>query len=145
MLVKRAKGSKYWQVLFLIGIITVIFGIVFYNAVTIEGRNISMLKGMIIGLGSAFTAIAAVKLIQNKMTPADKLKAQEIELKDERNIGVLRIAYSVASVSATILFALLGFIFVAMDFIVPALMSIAAMYLQLLTFFIAYKYYNSKM
>ncbi len=145
MLCKSMKSNKYWKILLLVGIITLIFGVVIYNVISIDGRNISMLKGMIIGVGTAFTAIGGIKLIQNKMSPSEKLKAKEIELKDERNIEILRIALSISSTAATILFVLLAFIFVAMDYILPAFMSIGAMYIHLLAFLIGHKYFNSKM
>lgn len=145
MLMKSVKSNLYWKILLLTGIVTLVFGVIIYNVVSVEGRNISMLKGMIVGAGSAFTAIGGIKLYQSKRISPEKLKAKEIELKDERNIEIYRVALSVSSTAGILLFALLAFIFVAMDFIVPALMCIVAMYIQLLTLFIAYKYFNKKM
>lgn len=145
MLGKSIQTNKYWNILLLVGVITIIFGVVTYKVISIEGRNVSMLKGMIIGVGITFTAIGGIKLFQNKMSSAEKLKAKEIELKDERNIEILSIAHSISSIAATFLFALLAFIFVAMDYIVPAFISLAAIYIQLLAFIIGYKYFNNKM
>lgn len=145
MLCKSIKSNKYWGCMVVVGIITLIFGVITYTSMSNDLHNIAMLKGMFTGIGSAFTAIGLVKLFQNKMTPEAKLKAKEIELKDERNIQILRISYSIANVAAIILFAVMAFVFVAFNYIIPAFISIGAMYIQVLTFFIAYKYYNSKM
>lgn len=145
MLFNSVKSNKYYKILVLVGITTLVLGAIIFKRISAEGHNVSMLKGMFTGAGVSITAIGIVKLIQNRMSPEEKLKAKEIELKDERNIELLRISYSVASTVATILFAILGFIFVAMDYIVPGLISIGAMYIQLFAFFIAYKYYNNRM
>lgn len=145
MFCKSVKSSKYWGALVLAGVLTLIFSIIAYQGIANDAPNVSMLKGMFFGLGTAFTVIGSVKLIQNRKTPAEKLKAQEIALKDERNIQILRIAYSIASTVATILFGIMAFIFVGLNFIIPAFISLGAMYIQLLVFFIAYKYYNRKM
>lgn len=145
MLCKSIKSNKYWGSMVVVGVITVIFGIITYKYMSNDMHNIAMLKGMFTGLGAAFTAIGLVKLFQNKMTPAAKLKEKEIELKDERNIQILRISYSIANIAAIILFIVMAFVFVALNYIIPAFVSIGAMYIQLLTFFIAYRYYNSRM
>ncbi len=128
-----------------VGIITLVFGTIAYGSISDDTHNIAMLKGMFFGLGAAFTVIGLFKLIQNKVTPAEKLKVKAIELQDERNVQVLRNSYSIANVVATILFAIMAFLFVALNYIVPAFISLGAMYIQLLIFFIAHKYYNSKM
>ena len=145
MLCRSVKSNKYWSAMVVVGVITLIFGIITYNSISSDMHNVAMLKGMFTGLGAAFTAIGLVKIFQNKMTPEAKLKAKEIELKDERNIQILRISYSIANVVAIILFVVMAFVFVALNYIIPAFISIGAMYIQVLTFFIAYKYYSSKM
>lgn len=101
--------------------------------------------GMFSGLGGAFTAIGIVKLIHYKRTPPTKLKEEEIELNDERNIQILRISYSVANVTATVLFVVMAFVFVWLDYRIPAFISIGAIYIQMLAFFIANKYFKGKM
>ena len=137
--------KKYWQVLLVVGIITSIFGILNHKNMTGISPNSSMFSGMIQGAGFAFMAIGALKLIQLKRTSAEKLKEKEIKLKDERNIELTRISLSVSSTVATLIFALLSFIFMGMGYIVPALMSIAAMYIQLISLLVAYKYFENKM
>lgn len=145
MLCKSVKSNKYWRVVFLVGIITLTFGVTSHKSMTGISPNMSMLNGMVTGVGFAFTVVGGIKLIQNKMTPAEKLKSKQIELNDERNIQILRISYSISSTVATILFATLAFLFVGFNYIVPAFISIGAMYIQILAFFIANMYYNKKM
>lgn len=145
MLCKSINSKKHWYMLIVIGIVTLIFGVVCFKNLPHDAQNINMLMGMFSGLGGAFTAIGVIKLIHYKRTPAEKLKKEEIELKDERNIQILRIACSVANTVATVLFALMAFIFVWLDYRIPAFISIGAMYVQVLAFYIAYKYFNAKM
>lgn len=145
MYCKSIKSNRFWTTLVAIGFITLIFGVVVYKDLPDSEHNMSMLMGMFSGLGSAFMAIGIVKLIHYRRTPAEKLKQEEIELKDERNIQILRIAYTIANTTATILFGLMAFIFVWLDYRIPAFISIGALYIQIITFFISYKYYNKKM
>jgi hypothetical protein len=145
MLYKTIRSNRFWKTLVAIGFITMIFGVVMYKGNPESEHNISMLMGMFSGIGGAFMAIGIVKLIHNKRTPAEKLKQEEIEIRDERNLQILRIANSIANTTATILFGLMAFIFVWLDYRTPAFISIGAMYIQMLAFFIAYKYFNKKM
>lgn len=144
MLCKLVKSNKYWKILLLVGILPLFFGVISYKTISSDAHNIAMLKGMTAGLGGAFTAIAGIKLLQNKMSPAEKLKAKEIEAKDERNIQILRISYSISNTVAVILFAVMAFLFIGLNYIIPAFISIGAMYIQVIAFFIANKYYNKK-
>ncbi|MBU5674866.1 hypothetical protein KQI88_00360 [Alkaliphilus sp. MSJ-5] len=145
MLCKSVKNNRFWQVLIVVGIVTLVFGIVYYSNLPKDAHNMSMLMGMFSGTGGAFVAIGVIKLIQHKRTAPEKLRQKEIELKDERNIQILRIAYTIANLTATILFIIMAFVFVWLDYKTPAFISLGAMYIQLLAFFIAYKYFNSKM
>lgn len=137
--------KRYWQTLLVVGILTLIFGVTSHKNMTGISPNISMLNGMIQGAGFAFAAIGGFKLVQNKTITPEKRKAKEIESNDERNIAVTRISLAVSSTVATVLLGVLSFIFVALDYIVPALILVATIYIQLLSLFIAYKYYNKKM
>lgn len=145
MLDKTIKNNKSWGIIVAVGIITVVFGAISYKSIPNNIRHIAMLKGMFFGLGISFTAVGSFKLIQGKITPKSKLKAKEIEAKDERNIQIMRISYSAANFVAIVLFALMAFLFVGFNYIIPAIISLGAMYIQILTIFIAYKYYNKKM
>lgn len=137
--------KRYWQVLLVVGIVTSIFGLMNHRNMTGISPNMSMLSGMIQGAGFALMAIGAFKLLQGKRISSEKLKAKEIELKDERNIELTRISLSISSTVATLIFAIMSFLFMAMDYIVPALISLVAIYIQLLSLFMAHKYYSKKM
>ena len=145
MLCNLVKNNKYWKLVFGVGVITLVFGLIASKGVYNDTRNIAMIKGMFTGLGAAFTAIGGIKLILNKLSPAEKLKSKEINLKDERNIQITRISFSVSSTVATILFAILAFLLVGLDYIVPAFITIGAMYIQIFSFFIARRYHDKKM
>ena len=144
MLFNSAKSNKYYKILVIVGLATMVFGAIVFKRISVEGLNISMLKGMFQGAGGMVTAIGLVKLIQNKISPEEKLKMKEIELKDERNIELLKIALSFSSTVATILFGILAFLFIAMDYIIPGFIAIGAMYIQMLVFYLAHKYYDKK-
>lgn len=145
MFCKSIKSSKFWRFFIAIGIISIVFGTVSTLRLPDDVHDLSMLMGMFTGMGTAFIAIGIIRLIHLKVAPPEKLKQEEIELNDERNIQILRIAYTVANVTSTILFAVMAFVFVFLGYRTPALISIGAIYVQLLAFFIAYKYYGKKM
>ncbi len=141
---KMKYMKRYWQVLVVVGIVSFVFGLVNHKNMTGISPNMSMLNGMIQGAGLAIAIVGGIKLLQNKRTPSEKLKAKEIELKDERNIELMRISLSISSTTASLLFVILAFVFIAMDYIIPGLICIAALYIQLASLFIAHKYYNNK-
>ncbi len=145
MLCKSVRNNAFWVMMVIVGIVTLIFSVTIYKNILDAPHNVHMLMGMFTGLGGAFTVVGFVKLIRHKRTSAEKLKEEEIELNDERNIQILRIAYSVSSKVATILFILMAFTFVWLNYIIPALISIGAMYIQLLTFLISHRYFNGNM
>lgn len=143
MTMKNIK--RYWQILLVVGIVTFIFGALMHKNMTGISNNMSMLNGMMQGAGFALFAIGGFKLFQTKRISSEKRKEKEIELKDERNIELMRISLSISSSVATFLFAAMAFLFVGLDYIIPGLISIAAIYIQLISLFIAYKYYDKKM
>lgn len=145
MLCKFIKGEKYWKILIVIGFISVLFGIISKGMIPDNIHNLSMFSGMITGLGGAFLGIGIYRLIGLRTKSQQKLKQEEIELNDERNIQILRISHTAANVTATILLGVMSFIFVFLDYIIPAFILIAAIYIQLMAFSLAYKHYSKKM
>ena len=144
MFCKSIRSNRIWATLVVVGVISFIFGIIGNIGVPDDADNISMLMGMFTGLGTAFIVIGVFKLIHYKRTSDAKLKQEEIEFKDERNIQILSNASSVANTTASGLFAIMAFVFVFLDYKTPAFICIGALYVQLLVFFISYKYYKSK-
>ena len=145
MLCKFIKGEKYWRILIVIGFISILFGIISKGMIPKNIHNLSMFSGMITGLGGAFLGIGAYKLIGLRTKSQKRLKEEEIELNDERNIQILRISYTVANVTATVILVIMSFVFVFIDYIIPAFISIAGIYIQLMAFLLAYKHYSKKM
>lgn len=145
MFCKSMKDNRIWATLVVVGIISFVFGIIGNIGVPDEADNISTLMGMFTGVGCAFIAIGIFKLIHYKKTSAEKLKQEEIELKDERNIQLLRIACSVSNAAGYVLFAIMAFVFIALDYRIPAFICIGALYVQLLAFLISYRFYSSRM
>jgi hypothetical protein len=145
MFCKSVKSNRYWFTWSIVGIISLLFGIVGYKSGWSSTGNGEMLLGMFTGLGAAFAATSIFRLLHRKFTPAAKLKQEEIDLKDERNVQILRAAYTIANTAASLLFAVLTFIFVWLDYRVPAFITIGALWIQVIVFFLSYTYFSKKM
>ncbi len=145
MFCKSVKSNRYWITLLIVGIVSLVFGAVGYKSGLSTSGNEDMLLGMFTGLGSAFAAIAIYRLLHKKFASKEKLKQEEIDLKDERNIQILKAAYTIANTAASFLFAVLAFIFVWLDYRVPAFITIGALWLQEIVFFLSYSYFSKKM
>ena len=145
MLCKVGKNYKYWGTMIAIGIVILVFGIVLDKNFPEDAHNMQMLMGMLSGLGGTFIVVGIVKLIRYRKISAEKLKEEEIELKDERNIQVLMAAYSIASKVASLLFTMMAFLLVLLDYKKLVFIPVGALSIQVLAFFIAHRYFNQKM
>ena len=144
MLSKSNQNKKTYIGLIVIGILTIIFGMIFEQYVD-STPNLKMTAGMLSGIGGAIAAIGVIHLIKIKKSTPETLKAEEIELKDERNIQVLRATYSVVAAASILIFAIFAFIFLLLDYMVAAWITISGIYIEVVIFFIAYKILSSKM
>ena len=144
MLSKSNQNKKIYIGLIVLGILSIIFGTVFQQYVE-STPNLKMTAGMIAGVGGAFVAIGVIRLIKFKKSTPEKLKAEEIELKDERNIQILRATYSVVAAASILIFAIMAFVFLLLDYMVPAWIAISGIYVEVIIFSIAYKIISSKM
>lgn len=145
MLCRIIDKSRYWIFLIGVGLVSFLFGILSRRNLTEEMHDLNMLMGMFTGLGAAFVVVGTFRLLHRKLTPPEKLKREHNERYDERSIQILRIAYTFASVASSVLFAGMAFLFVYLGYRVPAMVCLAALYLQVFVFFLAYSYYNRKM
>jgi len=145
MFCKLTKHKWVWHVFLVIGIIALALGILGPKIIQNEQQNLDMLMGMFFGLGIVFTTMGGIKVIKYRRISSEKLKREEIELSDERNIQILRAANSVANASATIIFVIMAFIFVTLNYIVPAFIAIGAMLIQSLILLIAKRQMNKRM
>ena len=74
-----------------------------------------------------------------------KLKEEEINRRDERNIQVTRASYAVSNSAAALLFGFMAFILVLLNYITPALIAVGALCIQALVSVIAYRVFNKRM
>jgi len=145
MLCKSYQNKNFYIGLIVIGFLSIIFGVVFEQYIPENAHNLSMTAGMLSGIGAAFTAVGVIRLIKFRKSSPEKLKAEEIELRDERNIQILRATYSVVAGASILIFAILAFVFLLLDYMVPAWITISGIYVEVIIFFIAYKIISSKM
>lgn len=145
MLCKMIKSNKHWLVIIGIGLITLIFGATSHIYLSDISNNIDMLLGMFSGFGFSFLLVGLINIIRIKRSPETKLKEKEIEMKDERNIQITRIANSVSYFVAMMILTILSFLFVGLNYPVPAFITVGALLILGMTNIIAYRYYNKKM
>jgi len=129
----------------IVGIVLAAFGLLKQFTLPETAHVTSRLMGMFLGFGCAMAGVSAVHLIQLRISSPEKLKWKQIEEKDERNIQITRIAYTIANFSATIMFAGLVFLFTAMGSIKESYICLAALLIQSSVFLISYVYYKKKM
>lgn len=145
MLCKIERSAKSSVIMLIIGIVLAAFGVLKSITLPETAHIASRSMGMLTGFGSAFAGVNAIRLIRFKISSPEKLKLKQIEVKDERNIQITRIAYTIASLSAAIMFAGLVFLFTFMGSIKESYICLAALLIQSSIFLISYVYYNKKM
>lgn len=145
MFCKSIKNTKFWVIMVTAGVVSFLFGIVGYQSNMSSSGDGDMLLGMFTGMGAVFTILGIIRLLYIRFAPAEKLKAEQIKLNDERNIQVLRAAYSVAYAVSVALFAVLAFVFVGLGYRVPAFITIGALWIEVIVFLISHTYFNNKM
>lgn len=145
MLCKLTQNKKVFIGLILVGAISCIFGWFTHTTLPEDAHSLNMLMGMFTGAGAAFVVIGVVMLIRLAIISPAKLKLRQIEQSDERNVLLAKSAYAVAGMAATILFAVMAFVFVGLGYPVPAYIAMGAMYAQLAVFALARRYYSKKM
>lgn len=137
MLCKVFNNTKYWVTLLVLGTISFSFGVIGYSAGMQLTGNSDMLLGMFTGLGSCFVVVSVIMLLVNRFKSEAKRKQEQIQLKDERNIQITRNALSISSIVALLLFAVMAFVFVALDYEIPSIIAIGAMWIQAIAFLAA--------
>ena len=145
MLCKVINNKRGWVLVMLAGAVSAAFGITGISMEPDATGNIAMLLGMFTGLGTVLFLFSLIRVLYLHLAPASKLKAEEINRKDERNIQVSRAAAMAAFVAATLLCAVMAFVFVWLGYRVPAYIAVGAIWVQVIVFLIAQKTYESKM
>ena len=135
---------KVMVILMVIGIITALAGIIgeFYLKTPVSDKVL----GVYNGLGSGLFAASLVLWIKNKtlLKNEEKLKESRLNNTDERNLEISRKALNIAAyvmLASVYIIGLIGGIFYPILFKVLSLIVC----IFLLTYVIAYKYYNKKM
>lgn len=146
MLCKLGKeNKKLLNGVVVLGIVSLIFGIVFARSLPEEEHTLTMLAGMFTGFGAGITAVALFYRIRSKVLSPEKLKEKEIEKNDERNIQIVRASFTVVAATAFLTFAVMAFVFMGMGYRVPSLIMVGCIYLQIIVFLIANKVISKKM
>jgi hypothetical protein len=135
-----------WFVLLLVGAVSLAFGIIGVLS-NDEGQTgaIAMLMGMFTGIGGVLAIVSMIRLIYMAVVSPKKLKQQEIDLKDERNVQITKASLAASSVAATLLFAVMSFVFVWLGYVTPALFMVGAMWVQAIVTMIAHAVNSRKM
>lgn len=141
----KLKSKKHFIFMVIIGVIFFVFGVFYYRILPEEAHNLSMLSGMFSGFGGAFIAMGVINLIRLRLISPEKLKIEENERNDERNIQLLRISYTMAEVSSIFLFAIMAFIFIWLDYKIPAFISMGALFINAAVMLISYHVYSKRM
>ena len=138
------KKSTLWTIFFL-GLVSCAFGLLTFWTAPEDMQQYATALGVLTGAGVAMMAIGSIRLLRAKRTSAEKLEQERIEKSDERHVAVLRAAQSVSNAVSAILFALLSVAFLLMKYRTPAFICICALYLQQISFQIAFRVLNKKM
>jgi len=143
---KKMGWNQWIGWLFLaVGVVSFLYGLLSFLIVHPEGKSANTLLGMFTGFGFGIILVGIRNMIHEKRTPKEKLEQEEIDRNDERNIAISRAAHSVGMFTAIILFAILGFVFMAMGQITPSYMCIGSMYVMIVVTKIAQKILEKKM
>lgn len=145
MICKFIKKRKFHGTFIIVGIISIVLSFVMELELPEDAHNFSMFAGMLAGLGTAFIAVNIFYIIREKISSPEKLKQEEIEKNDERNIQVLRALYTIVAVTSYILFVVLAFTFVLLGYYASSWICVGAIYIEAGVFVISRKILDKKM
>lgn len=140
----KASNKKFAVGMTLLGVIGIVFGVVMVSGLPEGAHSLNMLAGLITGMGAAFAVMGALALFQMKFRK-EKVRQQEIEANDERNIQILRASYTIAAIVSLLLFIIMGITFLILDMIVAALIAICGVYIEAFVIVISYDILKKKM
>lgn len=132
-------------VLLPIGICSLCFGVLCFPLVPQDNHGLSMLTGMLTGFGSVLVLFGIWILIRNRRLSPEKRRQEAIEQDDERNQALLRTASVTGMLTAFALFVIFAFVFVGLGWISAGMCCIGALYVILLAYFLAHRYYDRRM
>ena len=130
----KKKVNIFW---ILVGMATIGIGAAMSFVLPEEERNLMRFAGMMTGFGAGVLGVGVVRTLRDKFSSAEKLKERTIEENDERNILILRSAYTVSACAAYILFAAMSFLFTFMGDFTATWIAMGAMYIDIIVLIIA--------
>lgn len=146
MLMQRVKIRKMRDTWLIIAacLILIVLGMVLGEMLPEEEHALQTFAGMLTGFGTGIAAVAIISAIRVKRKTPEQLKQMEIEEKDERNIRIAQMTYSVMAVASYIILAILSFVFTLMGEFLVTCIVIAAMYAQIVVGVIARRIISKK-
>lgn len=145
MMCKKQWTRAMEIAVFVLGLVSFLFGLLSFLIVKPDGHSTNTLLGMFTGFGFGIMAVAAYKTIRQKVVSKEKLEQEKIEEEDERNIAIIRAACTVAYAAAILLFAVLIFVFMGLGYTVPSYVCLGAMYVLVAVFAVSKKVLEKKM
>ena len=146
MVCKNTKVNKWVGTgIFVLGIISFLYGLITFIVVQPEGKAANTLLGMFTGFGSGILLVGIRTLIHNKRATKEQLEQEEIDRNDERNIMILRTACTCGMVAAMIVLIVLAFVFMGMGLLTSSYLCIGGMYVAILTTVVARKILEKKL
>ncbi|MDD3219997.1 MAG: hypothetical protein PHC41_15190 [Lachnospiraceae bacterium] len=138
------KNNKLLGIIFGLGIFSLVIGIVMCFTLPEDAGNYNHFAGMLSGFGTGILAVAIIKTLKDKFTSKEKLEQKEIEQNDERNIEISRMSYTIVATASYIIFAILSMVFSFLGYGIATWLCIAAIYIEVIIFFISYKIFEKK-
>ena len=146
MICKNTKVNNWVGTgIFVLGIISFLYGLITFIVVQPEGKAANTLLGMFTGFGFGILMVGIRTLIHNKRATKEQLEQEEIDRNDERNVMILRTACTCGMAAALFVLMVLAFVFMGMGLITPSYLCIGGMYVAILTTVIARKILEKKM
>ena len=145
MMCKKNWSRTVEIAVFVLGLVSFLFGLLTFLIGRPEGHSYNTLLGMFTGFGLGIMGVAAYKTIRQKVVSREKLEQEKIDQEDERNIAIIRAACSVAYAAAIGVLAVLIFLFMSLGYTVPSYVCLGAMYVQVAVFAIAKKVLEKRM
>ena len=139
-----SSRPRLW-ILMVVGIISLIFGLITYYVQPNGADNFETLMGMFIGFGAALFVVGVIGLIRLRLMPAEKRRQIEIENNDERNKMIHAFTFQAMAIAAMLCLSVMAFLFNGLGYTVPADIVAGAIYVVLLTMIIASRVYRKKM
>ena len=146
MLCKFGKQNKIvLSGMVVLGVVSLVFGILFVRTLSDDQSNLQMLAGMFCGTGAGIIAVAIFFWIRSKVLSPEKLKEKEIEKKDERNVQITRASFTVVAMTSNLTSIVIAYVLVGMGNVTLAMILLGSVYLELGIFLIAHRIYSHKM